>query len=60
MGSYSSCCNKRVCDEGGTGPERFGTPNDFVRACCWGAAEIAFGEQSREIPEDASNMGVGR
>ena len=52
---YTFCCNKSVCDGHDYG-DRFGTPTDNVRACCWAAADVKFAAEGREAPEGSSRI----
>lgn len=51
---YSDCCNDRVCD--GRGSDRFGTPSDFVTACCWAKADDKFAAEGRTAPDGSSRL----
>lgn len=37
---YTACCNELVCYGGHK--SRYGTPSNFVWACCWAMADTMF------------------
>jgi len=44
---YTSCCGKRVCSGGAE--DRYGTPENYVWACCWGMAEGKFAKLGKTL-----------
>lgn len=53
---YTVCCGELVCCGNGGYTERFGTPTDYVRACCWAEAEKEFEKAGRAIPDGSSRL----
>lgn len=45
---YTTCCNELICL--GDHTYKFGTPEVFVKACCWGEAEKKFEALGISIP----------
>lgn len=50
---YTTCCNECLCHGEYTG--RYGTPENFKRACCWAKAEIMFGG-FKNVPAGSSRL----
>lgn len=53
---YTVCCNELLCSGKTQYPDRFGTEDNFVKACCWAVAEGKFMAEGRKIPEGACKL----
>ena len=55
---YTACCNEPICHGGPA--SAFGTPADYVRACCWAKANEQYEAQGREAPEGSYRVETAR
>ena len=51
---YTTCCNEPTCD--GSYKEKYGFPDNYVVACCWGKAEEKFEEQGKKVENGMSRL----
>jgi hypothetical protein len=45
--AYTICCDEPICD--GTEKHKYGFPDNFVAACCWGKAEEKFMALGKQV-----------
>jgi hypothetical protein len=51
---YTDCCNELFCD--GRDRDKFGTPENYVIACCWAKAEEIFAEREQKVPDGSCRL----
>ena len=51
---YTVCCNDLVCD--GRDRSKFGTPENYVIACCWAKAEEIFAEREQKVHDGSCRL----
>ena len=51
---YTACCNEPVCCGGSR--DKWGTPDNYVVACCWAKAEEKFEALGKEVPEGSYRL----